>query len=312
MKIVIIYKNNKDTIKESIESTGGLCKDLILISQESSDGTNEIVNSMGLNFKEESSKKTKAEIKNELLQENENEYLFFLNPNEKIIKSENIKTNKDAIRVNVINDDVLTKEIRISNHKCKWENPVFESIYTKDFHISSFYIKIIKNNKENNKLSIESWEKSKPLSLRPKYYKTMNYLAENNYDRFIAESNNYMHLDRSTDEGTVMMAYYRSLINLYYKDNYLDSIKDIVFCLSCNPQMSEFWCLLGDFYFKLKNIDKSASFYENALIIASKRDFNDEWPVFLSKYKTHPERMIGLCKKYAEDIRSSNKEYRVH
>src|SRR5690606_18587977 len=149
-------------------------------------------------------------------------------------------------------------------------------IYTKDFHISSFYIKIIKNKKENNQLAIQSWEKSKPLSLRPKYYKTMNYLTENNYDRFIAESKTYMHLDHSVDEGTVMMAYYRSLINLYYKDNYLDSIKDIIFCLSYNPQMSEFWCLLGDFYFKLKNIDKSASFYENALIVASKRDFNDD------------------------------------
>jgi tetratricopeptide (TPR) repeat protein len=66
--------------------------------------------------------------------------------------------------------------------------------------------------------------------------------------------------------------------------------------------MSEFWCLLGDCYYAIKDYEKSKSFYENALILGNKRLKNDGWPLEISKYKDYPQKMIESCDKIKSSL----------
>ena len=60
--------------------------------------------------------------------------------------------------------------------------------------------------------------------------------------------------------------------------------------------MAEFWCLLGDAYYKNRNYIKAMSFYENAIFLGSRRKTDDEWPLEISKYSEHPNKMIESCR----------------
>ncbi len=76
-------------------------------------------------------------------------------------------------------------------------------------------------------------------------------------------------------------------------------------CLAKKPTMAEFWCLLGDVYYDAKDYDKAKEFYENAVILGSRRLKDDGWPMEISKYKEYPQKMIEACKK----IKTSSKLY---
>jgi tetratricopeptide (TPR) repeat protein len=61
--------------------------------------------------------------------------------------------------------------------------------------------------------------------------------------------------------------------------------------------MAEFWCLLGDIYYKQNKYEKSIAFYQNAMDLGSRRKNSDTWPLEISKYKTYPSKMINNCNK---------------
>ena len=60
--------------------------------------------------------------------------------------------------------------------------------------------------------------------------------------------------------------------------------------------MAEFWCLLGDIFYKIKQYDKAVEFYDNARIIGQRRLMDSDWPMEISKYSSYPEKMIESSK----------------
>ena len=97
------------------------------------------------------------------------------------------------------------------------------------------------------------------------------------------------------------MKYYCSQVNLHL-GNIKKSIEDALYCISFKPEMSEFWCLLGDNYYKQTQYKKSKEFYSNAIIVGKKRKNNDEYPIEIKKYKEYPEKMIENINKILKDI----------
>jgi len=69
--------------------------------------------------------------------------------------------------------------------------------------------------------------------------------------------------------------------------------------------MAEFWCLLADVYYAIKDYDRARIFYENGLILGSRRLKDDGWPMEISKYKEYPLNMIEGC----NQIKRSSRHY---
>jgi hypothetical protein len=74
----------------------------------------------------------------------------------------------------------------------------------------------------------------------------------------------------------------------------------MIICLSANVLMAEFWCLLGDAFYKLNKYAKAYSLYENAIILGERRLKSDPWPMDIPKYKSYPRKMIQSCKELLE------------
>jgi hypothetical protein len=99
-----------------------------------------------------------------------------------------------------------------------------------------------------------------------------------------------------------MLKYYLSMVYLKYK-NYRTSLFHLLACIAVRPLMAEFWCLLGDIFYKQDKFIESKMFYDNAVILGSRRILSDEWPMEINKYKEYPEKMAESCNKMIYESR---------
>jgi tetratricopeptide (TPR) repeat protein len=110
----------------------------------------------------------------------------------------------------------------------------------------------------------------------------------------------YIHQQKKQTISFYMINYYLSMILCYVKSDYINAIKHLSVCILKNPTMSEFWCLLGDIFYKTKQYNKALDFYENAKIIGQRRLIDSDWPMEISKYSSYPEKMIENTKSLIE------------
>jgi hypothetical protein len=95
-----------------------------------------------------------------------------------------------------------------------------------------------------------------------------------------------------------MTRYYYAFVQLTQKRAVRPTLQNLNICLCLKPLMAEFWCLSGDVYYHiLSQFELAKEFYENALILGSKRLNDDIWPMDVSKYKKYPTMMIDSCDK---------------
>jgi len=253
-----------------------------------------------------------ALAKNELLTNVKNGWILFLEPADKIvtgfdvIESETTDEPK-SFKFNILSNGVLTKEIRLWHvqKKLSYFNPIFETIEDESAAVTNVYIvsKTRPDLKEQEDIILK-WRKNKPLASSPYYYHACVLLAQKKYKDFLSVGNHYLFLEK-TGISAIMMKYYIAMIKLYIFENCNEACNDILACLIAKPTMAEFWCLLGDVYYKLQKYDKAICFYENAILIGEKRFKSDDWPVEIQKYSEYPTKMIKSCKL----IRSETTQY---
>jgi cytochrome c-type biogenesis protein CcmH/NrfG len=94
-----------------------------------------------------------------------------------------------------------------------------------------------------------------------------------------------------------MARYYLALVQGIIHNEVKEALQNIILCLSENVLMAEFWCLLGDIFIKLDKFDYAVAFYENAILLGSRRLKLDTWPMQISKYQEYPNKMIEECNK---------------
>jgi glycosyltransferase involved in cell wall biosynthesis len=300
LTIQILTKNNEKTIKNSLTSAKNTGAKLFLADLGSTDKTTEICEKNGVPF-ERFIDLPHDQVRNILAEKSKTKWQMRLDPWETIIRGYKELNNltEPAYYCSIIeNGKSLRKEIRIwDKERIKHTNPVFEMINYKteselnlvlssSGHFDFNYIKSC----------LEKWKNSKPFISQPVYYESCILLSEGNYEEFLKRSEHYMILDNSRSMSSVMNHYYYALVQVIYKKNTKKAMQNINLCLSEKPLMAEFWCLQGDIcYHLLREFKKAKIFFENAILLGSRRLKSDKWPLEIEKYKEYPEKMIKSC-----------------
>ena len=248
-----------------------------------------------------------SEIKNKLVQMCKTPWMIFLEAWEELVDAqsfiESLATkSKKAYKLNIIQGDLLTKETRLwhRNSKIQFINPVFDTAIG-DAELS---MEMILSSGGEHQIDfihhIDKWQEKLPLSAEPLYYRASYALKKKNWDSFINYGIAYLHQEQNKNMSWYMTHYYLSMVYCYLKKDYSKSISHVLNCIMKKPVMAEFWCLLGDNYYAINQFEKAISFYDNAIILGSRRKKTCDWSMEISKYLEYPQKMIDASKKVLE------------
>lgn len=301
--IAIVSKNNQETIKNCIESLKAIKEKKIYYTDlDSSDGTEGYLKYF---TKVDKVSNNMCENKNNLIRNIKEEWILLIEPWEELKNGANeIKKiieskNKDQYKVLILDKEVINKSIRIfkKTKESIFKNELYEEIYIKNTTSLNVLIKKNEQKIENEKEKIENWIKKNKTNPKPYYYMCCYSLKNKNYLDFKKYSEKYIFLEKNIELPSVVMTkYYQAVVDLYVFKNFKKSINNIIFCIDQKPEMSEFWCVLGDMNYQLKKYQKAIYLYENALIFGENRKIDDDFSIEIKKYKLYPETMIKKCK----------------
>jgi tetratricopeptide (TPR) repeat protein len=300
LTIQILTKNNEKTIKKTLESVSFFNPQILIGDYSSDDKTIEICknfNAKVFNL----NNKTREEARNFLSSQAKKGWNLWIEPWEVILQNsiDFEKLDSKFGYVRIINGNTITWNIRIWRDECNFLNPVFERINSN--HASDTNLILSSNGSlDCNYLisCIKKWKEEKPLSVEPYYYQSCVYLSEGRYEDFLLSAEHYLFINNKTDISSIMTRYYFAMVQLMKKKAYKPALQNLNLCLCAKPLMAEFWCLTGDVYYHLlNNFEFAKDFYENAIILGSKRLSSDKWPMDISKYNKYPKMMIESCNK---------------
>lgn len=303
----IITKNNQATIEKTLKSLQPLGGEIIVADIGSDDNTVSLCRKYKANVFKFKFTNDFSKIRNALIDKSETEWNFYLHPWEILVSGhEEILGDKDKIsyHLKIIENKIVKKENRLWQKLSglKFENPVYETLPGGFAELESvIYVGKSKQDYDLKAKIIEEWKNTNPYSTKPYYYQAFNLLAQDKYKEFVSAAEYFLFAQKK-GKAAIMMNYYCAMVNLYEFKNIDKAIKHTLVCISERPMMSEFWCLLGDAYYRIKKYKKAKSFYTNALIIGNRR-LADNWPMDVDKYIDYPKKMIQSC---SDIIKNSN------
>jgi glycosyltransferase involved in cell wall biosynthesis len=306
-----LIKNNEDTIEKCLNSLLPLKANTIIADIGGTDQTATICQKLGYKVEKHSLNNDHSQLRNRLLSQSKTHWQMYLDPHEflaagvdeikDIVKSD----VKKSFYIKIAQSTIISKEIRLWSNSIKFINPVYETIKdnsgleTKKCIIYSKQAKIDLSHRLN---IIDNWKITNPVSPDPYYYQALSLLLAGNYIEFSALADHYLFREK-TGKGSVMMRYHLAMVQAYQLDMIKEAIENTLTCIAHQPLMAEFWCLLGDIHYKIKQYEKAVDFYDNALILGAQRLQSDMWPIDVSKYKDHPIKMIDNTKKIISETK---------
>jgi len=211
-----------------------------------------------------------------------------------------IRQQEPAYNVYTLQGNILSKSTRLwrKSSGIHFERPVYESL---EPDIERPLIQaVISGTGSRDQTEIMSllnlWESTNPHAADVEYYKACTYLIHGRYDQFLTHANNYLFRANKVSTSSILTNYYISLIMLHHKNNPSKCIQHITHCISCYPTLAEFWCLLGDAFAKMGQWHRASGFYDNAIVLGSRRKHDDQFPIEISKYKEYPDKMLERCR----------------
>jgi hypothetical protein len=217
-----------------------------------------------------------------------------------------VQNDGPAMKFTIVEGDSVSKQVRLWKDS-RFINPVYERVEVKGEPSSCLILATKFDTLDRDLDLVNIWVKKHPTLPDPFYYRACINLSLGKITNFIKDAETYLFMEQSAEALTsiTMIRYYLAMIYCYVKKDASKSLQKLGPCLLTRPLMAEFWCLLGDvFYHLMKKYDKAASFYENAMILGARRLVDDDWPMEISKYTEHPERMLDNCRQI---INASNK-----
>ena len=235
------------------------------------------------------------------------EWIMYMKDTERLVHFNehipNLLIKDEIYGFQTLKDDVIMKEPRLwkKERKVVFKNPVFEK---PNVNVTQVVEAILYQQKEHNtSVALDLWKKTSPLSVDASYYKAFDMLSKKDFKEFKRMINHYLFSVKKQDISSIMARYYLALVQGIVDNNIKEATRNIVICLSENPLMAEFWCLLGDIFTISGKFKDSIAFYENAIILGSRRQKLDLWPMHISKYQSYPEEMIEKCKKAISSVK---------
>jgi len=308
----ILAKNNEETIENTLQSVSSLNAKILIGDLGCKDNTIKICkNYENVQVLPLSLNENISEAKNLMIKNSDTDWVLFVDAWEVMIsdpdKIVSLTKEPSAYKINYLQNDLITKEIRFwhKSKNLKFKNPVFETVSGSAKDTEVYFISN-PNKSDSIKLELlEIWRKNKPLSVEPIYYLSCIQLSNKDWKKFLNLAELYLHQERIKGMSFTMTQYYCAMVKCYIKAerDYRKAIELILSCIAEKPLMAEFWCLLGDIYYELNQCDKAICFYENALILGSKRLKSDDWPMEISKYKDYPNKMMDTCKKIIDSYK---------
>jgi len=297
--IQIIVKNHESVIEHCLQSISSLNANILIGDIGCEDNSIKISKQFTNNIKRLYIKDDMSKARNEMMHLSSTKWNFYIDPWETFLSgdiNEIFEKTNNCFKINVLQSDVLTKQIRIWNKDSGifFKNPIYEYLDGDAINLP-VYIKSEAYKNDLEKQILESWQKSFPFSSETIYYTACFNFKEKNWDSFLNYSESYLHQEKTKKKSYFMMLYYRSMVLCYMKKDFENAVKSLIPCLAEKPTNGEFWCLLGDIYYCLKDYERAKSFYENAKILGSRRLNDDDYPMEISKYKEYPEKLIKSC-----------------
>jgi tetratricopeptide (TPR) repeat protein len=233
------------------------------------------------------------------------EWVLYVKENEILLENtedlQSLLMEDEIYGLQVLDDDVIIKEPRLwrKSRNLYFKNPVFEKLNTDQTKVINLFL--YKNRSVDLTPELERWKSSHPLSIDVMYYSAFASLMKKDFLDFKRCINHYLFHNKKVDIPTVMSRYYLAMVEGLTKSNLDMAVKNIILCLSSNPLMAEFWCLLGDFSLQNQEYENAICHYENAILLGSRRRRLDDWPLQISKYQEYPTEMIEKCRKALEN-----------
>lgn len=293
-------KNNQKTIQSTLESITALDPIIVIGDYSSTDGTLEICSKYNAKIYNVEGK-TRNQARSFLNSQTKNNWNLWIEPWETWFQSafdlDKIESKYGYVRV--IRGQMLTWEIRLWNQSCNFINPIFEQIEAKQAETTNIILYSHGGLDDSYAMDcLQKWKLDSPLSSQPYYYQACLQLAKGRYDDFLSTAEHFLFLEKENNIPVVMTRYYYAMVQLMQKRAYKPALQNLNLCLCTKPLMAEFWCLTGDVYYHLFNkFNLAKEFYENAILLGSKRLASDRWPMHISKYNKYPKMMIESCEK---------------
>lgn len=298
----IITKNNESTIKkclDSIKDTG----EIIIGDMGSTDETINICKRYTNKIYQLPKRNNMADLRNDLISCSKGDRQFYLEPWEALTSGDIFDlTEFDSYYFFIINGNIVNKEVRLwKKGVAQFDGRVFESIDLDG--VFSNCVIYSSSSKKIDKEIIKNWIESCPTKTEPYYYLACSFLNEFNYNEFLKCGNEYLFRETRQTMSSCMIKYYMAMVNCYQQNNLKKTLDLTISCLETKPLMAEFWCMLGDAFYKLsRDYVKAKCFYENAVILGSQRNLKDSWPIDLNKYDEYPKKMISSCNYLLQQI----------
>lgn len=214
---------------------------------------------------------------------------FFFRDGEKLITK---KFEKDESKggVGIAYKDFIRKELRI----CKKEDLRFDNWHSEmllgDFSVNpTCFISAPATVQLQNE---QKWMTEEPTSRSAQFYQVINLYYTKQYDKFISSADHLLFTHSIPLENELWILLYMSYL-YFFKYNFPnEGVRAISLALCKKPEMAEFWCVVGDYYYKNKMMEMSKLSYNCALEAGRLRDPSDVYFMFPKKYKDHPETML--------------------
>lgn len=304
MKIAthLLVKNNEATIERAILSLAPLRGEVIVGDLGSEDNTIHICEKLGATVIDLKFNKDYSQMRNKLVDGSGSPWQLYIEPWEILASGHDIITNVEkpgVYAVQVLQGDIITKESRLWHKtlQLKFIQPAFETLNNKTQEqllpgVVIFSVGTSPDNRPNEQIVTE-WMQSNPLASEPCYYRAFVLLSQKKFQEFVVAAEGYLFRE-TMGMPAIMMQYYLAMVQLYLGDTQ-KAVRGAIACIATRPLMAEFWCLLGDIYYKTKLYHRAILYYENAMILGRRRLQSDSWPVEISKYKKYPTCMIESC-----------------
>lgn len=296
LTVHLLTKNNEKTIKNTLESIQTLGCPILIADKGSTDSTLDICDTFDTQIYRVP-QMTRENARNYLLGISKSNQQMYLEPWETLLSGHDqiLRANPGNYNFTIINNQIISHEVRLWN-KGKFRNPVFEFLDLESGVGLDVNIYSTGNDQlEDLAKEIEEWKIIEALNPTPYYYQACVLLLQKKYDDFLRVSEHYMFLCKDESKTTILNRFYYAYVQ-WMKNNAKPAVQNLLMCISYNPLMAEFWCLLGDVHYHLlDDYEKAREFYHNGLILGQFRVRYDGWPMEISKYKSHPERMISSC-----------------